>query len=262
MEPDFLVQLAQIGNQLPWVWTFMLLATRYSVMMMFVPGIGLGSHGMFIRGAGIMTMVWASMLASPIAALPENLWMLGAGLCSEAMLGLAIGLIPTMVVAGVQTAATLSSTTMGLGAAQLIDPTLGTAVPSLARLLGDLTIILFLLMGGHYVVIYVTSGLGGTLVPGSFFVSEQSIELLMNRSADIMSVAIMISAPVIVALLLTQFVMGLITKAVPTVNIFIVSFPLTIGIGLILTGLSLPDIMVFLEREIAGIENSLIALVS
>ena len=41
----------------------------------------------------------------------------------------------------------------------------------------------------------------------------------------------MLSAPVMVALLLTQFVMGLISQAVPTVNIFIVSFPLTIGIG-------------------------------
>ena len=68
------------------------------------------------------------------------------------------------------------------------------------------------------------------------------------------------ASPVIVALLLTNFVMGLITKAVPQVNIFIVSFPLTIGIGLVLSALSLPEIMVLFDREIAGIESTIAVL--
>ena len=70
----------------------------------------------------------------------------------------------------------------------------------------------------------------------------------------------MVSIPVIVALLLTQFVMGLISRTVPTVNIFIVSFPLTISIGLVVTVLAMPDIMVFIRREFAGLEGTLLAL--
>jgi flagellar biosynthetic protein FliR len=71
----------------------------------------------------------------------------------------------------------------------------------------------------------------------------------------------MIAAPVIVALLLTNFVMGLISKAVPTVNIFIISFPLTIGIGFFLTMFALPEVAYFLQREMMELER-LTALVT
>jgi flagellar biosynthesis protein FliR len=51
--------------------------------------------------------------------------------------------------------------------------------------------------------------------------------------------------------------MGLISKAVPTVNIFIVSFPLTIGIGLILTLLMIPELMQAAEKLIVSTDNSI-----
>jgi flagellar biosynthesis protein FliR len=54
---------------------------------------------------------------------------------------------------------------------------------------------------------------------------------------------------VVVALLLTNFVLGIISKAVPTVNVFIISFPLTIGVGLTISIIALPEVAVFLERE-------------
>ncbi|MBN8550646.1 MAG: flagellar biosynthetic protein FliR, partial [Deltaproteobacteria bacterium] len=104
------------------------------------------------------------------------------------------------------------------------------------------------------VVLHAVSGLSGTIIPGSFVISDFSIDLLIDRTAHIFKFAVILSAPVIVALMLTNFVMGLVTKAVPTVNIFIVSFPLTIGIGLILMGLALPDMAHEVERQIAGIE--------
>jgi flagellar biosynthesis protein FliR len=72
--------------------------------------------------------------------------------------------------------------------------------------------------------------------------------------------AVMLSAPVIVALLLTQFVMGLISKAVPTVNIFIISFPLTIGIGLLLTIAALPEMMVYMEKHFFKIDKLVVSV--
>jgi flagellar biosynthetic protein FliR len=59
----------------------------------------------------------------------------------------------------------------------------------------------------------------------------------------------LIAAPVIVALLLTNFVMGIISKAIPTVNIFIISFPLTIGVGFAISILAIPEMAHMLERE-------------
>lgn len=244
------------------LWTFYLLVFRFTGMMMVMPGLGGGPTGIRTRTPAILVFAFASTLTSPLGTVPVDVPdMLVQGL-SEIMLGLSIGIIPTLIISGVQTAGMLSSTTMGLGAAQLVDPTLGVSVTSLARIFGDIATLLFLFMGGHYVIIHAVSGLGGVISPGQFFINQTTLELMINRSGDIFRVGVMLSAPVIVALLLTQFVMGLITKAVPTVNIFIVSFPLTIGIGLVLSALSLPEILIFLDKEFRGIENTITVLLS
>lgn len=240
------IQLVEI---LPHVWTFLLLAVRYAALMMLLPGISGGAQGMTIRAPAIIVFAFVSLISGQISPLPENVITMLANVASEYLFGFMLGFVPALITAGVQTAAQLSTGTMGLGAAQLMDPNLGVSVSSLGRVLTDLVICLFLALGGHHVMIYAASGLGGVLVPGTFLVEEQSLQLVIHQTGRVFEIGVLLSAPVIVALLLTQFVMGLISKAVPTVNIFIVSFPLTIGIGLVLSVLSLPEIFTFAERE-------------
>ena len=243
------------------VWTFLLLMVRFTGMLFFLPGIGSSDRGIAVRMPAIIVLTYASILHGPYAELPQN-WVLGAGaMASELFLGIALGLVPALILAGVQLAAQLSSTAMGLGAAQLFDPNLGIQVPSLGLIMGNLVICLFLILGGHYLVIDVVSGMGGTIVPGSYLMGEGSIRMLISQTGDVFVAGVMISAPVMVALLLAQFVMGLIARAVPQVNIFIISFPLTIGVGLILTLLSLPELLHYSKREFLLIETKLHAVV-
>lgn len=255
MNPDGLLALPfHILEQLPLVYSFVLLVTRYFAMLMILPGIGLGDRGAIVRGPAACVLAYASLCGTEkYAALPDHwLSMLGAGVF-ELLFGAALGLLPLFVVAGVQTGAAVASTTMGLGAASLFDPTSGTTVPELARIFGDLTVIVFLAIGGHYAVIYAASGLGESFVPGGSFSISDAAQLLVSQTADVFRLGVMVSAPIVVALLLTQFVMGLISKVVPTVNIFIISFPLTIGIGLILAMLVLPEIVAVVKERYLGI---------
>ena len=259
---DFLNIPLEFLQNLNVLWTFFLLMTRFWSMMVTLPGIGMGERGIMIRLPGVLVLAFAAMSSGVYAPLPENWGVLITSLLGEILLGGIVGLFPLFIVSGMQTAGFLSSTTMGLGAGQLMDPTLGMGVPSLSRILGDLCIVLFLMLDGHHMIINAVAGLNGSIIPGSFVPTEVTMELLINRSADIFRLGVMVSAPVIVALLLTQFVMGLISKAVPTVNIFIISFPLTIGIGLVLTALSLPEVIKFATHEINGLERTVMTVTS
>lgn len=248
---------AILGN-LNIAWSFILLIVRFSGFFFTVPGLGEGAKGMLVRAPAIAVLAFASMRSSAYTEIPGDVFMLILQVACEFMFGMFVGLIPLMVVSAVQMACQLASTSMGLGASQLFDPTTGGSVSDLSRICGDLTVILFLVLGGDHVVVKAVSGLGGTIVTGSYIPGEFSVGLMVDRTAHIFLIGILLSSPVIVALLLTQFVLGLITRAVPTVNIFIVSFPLTIGIGLVLTVLALPDMMVLVKRELAGIEGILV----
>ena len=243
------------------LWTFFLLCARFTLMLQVLPGIGGGERGLLVRLPAIVMLSCASVVSSPHAAVPDNWGLLASQVLSEAMLGFMLGIIPLLIVNAVHMGAQLASTTMGLGAGNLIDPTLGMQVTDISRLLGDLSIILFLALGGHYAVVYAAAGLGGQIIPGTFFASDTTLDLFVNKTGVVFESALLISAPVIVALLLTNFVMGLISKAVPTVNIFIVSFPLTVGIGLILTVLSLKDISVFVTHQFTTIEDQIFEVV-
>ncbi|MEZ4753963.1 MAG: flagellar biosynthetic protein FliR [Bdellovibrionota bacterium] len=254
---DFLNLPLLFLDNLDVVWTFLLLALRFTGLFMFIPGLGGGPTGAIIRTPAILAIALAATFSSPHAILPDNWVGLIGQAFSEMALGVMFGIIPRMIVDGVQTAGQLSGATMGLGAAQLLDPNLGMNVSSISRVMGDLVVVVFLLLGGHYLVIHAAAGLGGQIIPGTFIVGGASLDVLVASSSNIFKIGVMVSAPVIVALLLTQFVMGLVTKAVPTVNIFIVSFPLTIGIGLVLTALTLPELIKYIEKEFQMIEPAI-----
>lgn len=252
----------EMFQRLDVVWTFFLLCSRYTGLFLLMPGIGGGPMGIYIRYPAILVLSAVSLDMELIGAMPDNWAILAAQITTELLFGFAMGMIPLMIVSGVQLAGHMSSTAMGLGAGNLMDPTLGVMVTDISRILGDLAIVLFLMMGGHYVMIYAVSGVGQGLVPGSLLLTSGSGDLLISLSADIFRAGVMMSAPVVVALLLTQFVMGLITKAVPTVNVFVMSFPLTIGIGLVLTVLSMPEIYALLRTQFNEMPRAIGALVA
>ena len=240
--------------------TFFLLVMRFSGMFLIIPGIGSQAKGIAGKYSVILIFAFVSMYSSPVVALPNDWVIMGAALLSELLLGFAMGMIPFIMVGVVQNAGQLASTSMGLQAGAVIDPSTGGQVADVARLFGDLLIIAFLYVGGHRVVIYAVSGMGGKIIPGSFVLGKVTLDLLIERSSDVFGTGMLLAAPVMVALLLTQFVMGMVSKAVPSVNIFIVSFPLTIGIGLMLTILMFPELLKAMEPLITSLESSLVLI--
>jgi flagellar biosynthetic protein FliR len=250
----------ELLNHVNIAWSLILLIIRFTGFFYTVPGLGEGAKGITIRAPAIMIFAYSCLRAGSYAVVPDDAATLVLQAGSEFLFGMIVGLVPFLIVSGVQTAAQLSSTSMGFGAGQLFDPTSGSPISDVGRICGDLTVLIFLSIGGDQVCLYALSGLAGNYAIGTYIPTELSINILIDRTSHIFYLGVMLSAPVMVALLLTQFVMGLITRAVPTVNIFIVSFPLTIGIGLSLTILALPDIMVYVKHEMTGIEGVLMGI--
>jgi flagellar biosynthetic protein FliR len=250
MDIQYVEQLSQfILNRLDVGWTFLLLATRYIVFLMLVPGLGGGIPGISVRYPAAIALSVVTLNVEQTALIPSNVFGLLGQLSAEILLGSVVALVPMLIVAGAQTAGHLATGTMGLNGAQLFDPSTQTQMSDLSRIYSDLTILIFLLLGGHYIAIAKLAEINISIAPGSFVLSSVGLETLVDQSARIFQIGCLISAPVIVALLLTNFVMGIISKAIPTVNIFIISFPMTIGVGLMMSIVALPEVARLLERE-------------
>ena len=256
-EPSFFLIPQLILERLDVGWTFLLLLTRYTVFIMIAPGLGGGMAGLLVRYPAAVALALVTLRPSEAVGLPSDYAIMAGQIASEILLGSVVAIVPLTIVAGAQTAGHLASGTMGLNGAQLIDPSTQTALPDLARIYSDFAIVAFLLVGGHYVAISELAGLDEVIKPGSFMMTAIRLDALISQTARIFQIGCLIAAPVIVALLLTNFVMGIISKAVPTINIFIISFPLTIGVGLFISIVAMPEVMHFLGREFGRLPEML-----
>ncbi|MDD7472681.1 MAG: flagellar biosynthetic protein FliR [Bdellovibrionota bacterium] len=234
------------------IYTFILLFSRYAGFFLVVPGIG-GIVGMSLRIPATILMAIASTKVSLKAVFPESIGVMAADIGFEFLMGMIIGFIPLMIVSGAALATQLASNMMGLNASNIIDPASGNAVGALTKIIEELMILVFLIVGGHYVLIEIVAGVDSEIAPGVFRLDESILEFLVKRVGHIFEAGVILSVPVVVSLLLTQFVMGLISKAVPSINIFIISFPITIGIGLILISMSLPEMAKIITDEFNSI---------
>ena len=263
MDVNSLTAIPQIIlERLDVAWTFVLLLTRHITFMAIVPGVGGGFAGLVLRYPAAMVLSLAALNVDAAVPMPTNMGGMMSQLICEVLLGAVIAMVPLLIVSGAQVAGHLASGTMGLNGAQLVDPTTQTSLPDLARIYSDLAIIIFLMVGGHYVTIYQLSGAESGIVPGTFILSAGGLQALIDQSGAIFQMGCMIAAPVIVALLLTNFVLAVISKAVPTVNIFIISFPLTIGVGLALSILALPEAFHYVNAKFMNLEELLTKVVS
>ncbi len=262
MEISQLYQLTeQLLNRLDYAWTFLLLSMRYMVFFMLVPGLGGGIMGLALRYPATLILALVSINGGSLAVVPSNAGVMVSQMICEVCFGAVVALVPLLIISGAQVAGHVASGTMGLNGAQLFDPTSQSSLADLSRIYSDLAVLVFLLIGGHYVAITELSGMTSVIKPGTFILSASGLETLINQSARVFQVGALIAAPVIVALLLTNFVMGIISKAIPTLNIFVVSFPLTIGVGFAISILALPEVGLLLEREVNEIPTILSRLI-
>ena len=158
----------------------------------------------------------------------------------EIIVGLLMGFISTLLFAGVEIAGTFAGMQMGFGIVNVIDPQTQQQVSIISQFQILMVSMIFLIIDGHHFLLNGLYQSFEAIPPVAARFRSVIFDISMKMAANIFVAAIKIGAPVIVALLLTSFVLGLIARAVPQMNVFIVGMPLKIAIGLMTLAFSLP----------------------
>ena len=96
---------------------------------------------------------------------------------------------------------------------------------------------------------------------GGFSLNNQLVEKLIKTSSIIFIIAIKIAAPVIISLFLTNIALGILARIVPQMNIFIIGFPLKIGVGLLIITFMMPFIFVIFKKLLTAFEFNVVELI-
>ncbi len=166
---------------------------------------------------------------------------------TQIFIGLAMGFALRMVFAAFVHGSQIIALQMGLGFASMIDPQNGVQVPMLSQFYIILVTLLFLGFNGHLMVIQVLVDSFHTLPIGATGIDARDLWSLVSAGSGMLAGAVWIALPAVASLLLVNLAFGVMTRAAPQLNIFVVGFPMTMILGFAAILFSLPSIVPQLE---------------
>jgi flagellar biosynthetic protein FliR len=252
--------MASLSVSLPQLHLFLLVFLRTGAFLMSIPMLNAPSVPVIFRIglalAASLLMLPALGLSPP--AVSPDVFSLAAAAAGEVLIGLLAGVAIRLVFEGIQLAGELAGYQMGLAIAEVLDPTSEDQVAILAQFTSLLATLVFLLLNGHHLFIRTLVESFQLVPPFGFHAAPPVLERLVRLTAE--AFVIGIKAGVIVALMLTTVAFGLVARTVPQMNIFVVSMPVNIAVGLLFFGLSLPHLAGYLGDLFGGVARNAVSL--
>jgi len=159
------------------------------------------------------------------------------------IIGLAMGFMVRIIFAGVEMAGEVIGLTMGLGFATFFDPQTRGRSSAISQFLVIITTLLFLAMNIHLVLFEAVITSFKTIPISTSLTMGFSVLKLAIWGEEIFKIGLLISLPIVAALLITNIALGILTRAAPQLNIFGIGFPITIGVGFLMLSVILPYLL-------------------
>lgn len=224
-----------------WVASFLWPLTRILGLLAAAPLFGNLSIPARIKIAlGVMlALVIAPGIPHTPAADPLSLAGL-AIIAQQMIIGLAMGFAMRIVLSAAEMAGEITGLTMGFGFATFFDPQTRARTSVLAQFLSLLMLMVFLALDIHLLMLSTLSHSFVTMPISAEPMNTGAFRQIALWGGIIFSSGVQLALPMIAALLITNFALGILTRAAPQLNLFGIGFPITLGAGFLVVGLVLP----------------------
>lgn len=190
-----------------------------------------------------------------VEAAPLTFGSLTIGILGEILIGLVIGFGVRLVFSAVELGGTIVGFQMGFGVANVLDPVSNRQVGLIGQMQILAASLIFLITNAHHIVLRALVHSFRLIPSFRFYPSEALVSHLIRLTGEMFVLGIKIGIPVIAALLLANIAVGILSRVVPQINALLFSFPVTIGLGLLVIGASLPMFVGLLRREMLGLDE-------
>jgi flagellar biosynthesis protein FliR len=199
---------------------YVLVLFRIAGMMIWAPL--LGSTQIPKRIKAMIACVLAASITpalSTTVAIPQSPWLLALAIGGEITFGAAVGLILSLVFIAGQWAGEIIGQQMGLNLGQTLNPQFGGGGSVVGDLYFFLTLLVFLSIGGHMALIKGVFDSFAALPLLTVSVNRPLFDTMVSVFQGAMVLAMQLAAPMLVAMLVVDMVLGFVGKTVPQLNI-------------------------------------------
>jgi len=165
-------------------------------------------------------------------------------LAKEVFVGFTLGFVASLVFEAVSVAGRIADFQRGSTMGELFAPQLQERVSELGQFKLQLAIVIFLTIGAHrfFISALVRSY---EFIPALRFPHIEAgwtpaAEFLTLMTGSVLSIGVQLAVPIVITLLLTDLFFGLINRVAPQVNVFFLSMPVKMWLGIFVLAVMLP----------------------
>jgi flagellar biosynthesis protein FliR len=196
-----------------------------------------------------LSLLLAFLLTPNLPPMPDVPLISWAGLgviVEQVLIGMSLGMVMRITLAVVEMAGEICGMQMGLAFASFFSADTGTNSQVLSRFLSLVTILMFLALGGHLMVLELLAATFSLLPVGQFGLDPQAWNLLARHGGSIFLTGLLLALPMVGALLIINLAMGILNRVAPQLTVFSVGFPATLFVGMLLLTVLVGDLGQFL----------------
>ncbi len=216
---------------------FMLIFARVGTILMLIPALGEQSIPARLRLTfGLaLTLVLLPLLSSSMPPLPTDLGPLGILMLHEIAVGLILGGVTRLIVMAADLAGAIIAFQTGLSVAQAANPNEpGIQGAVIGNFLSMLGITLIFATDLHHLALAAIVNSYKMISPTDSLMVSDAMQMAIRTIAEGFTVGTQMAAPFIVFGLVFNVGLGILARLMPALQVYFLSMPGNIGVGLIL----------------------------
>ena len=236
----------------------LLVFARLTAFIFLVPFFSISGTPIAVK-AGFAVFMTALLLPSMNHAvnIPTDIAVYSLLLGKEILVGLVLGYISMLTFTAIRMAGELIDIQMGFAMATVFDPQNQTRITLMGQFLYIFQVLIFLAVDGHHTLLMAIS-YSYTVIPlASLGIKASFIPAILKMFIQVFSLGIRLATPFIVAFLICDIALGIMARTVPQLNIFVLSFPIKTGLGLITMVGILPVLTIIMNNIFSRMEKDI-----
>jgi len=170
----------------------------------------------------------------------SNMPMIGYYIVIELFNGIVMGSAVVLTLTAIYVAGTLVDTGIGFSMVSVISALDNNQLPVSANLYYIIVMLIFLITNTHHAIIRALVRSFDVIPIGQILFNDLILKELVSIIAGAMEFGVMVAMPITITIVIANVILGILARAMPGMNVFVIGMPFKILIGLVILLITMP----------------------